>query len=145
MFTGDCWRGISKNEGAFKDLSGEWRPGRVLSNCIGSGVRSRLCGFDLGEGCSCVSVLTGFRSGFRRICALGVDAKYERLPWLRLKPCFSSVCLLKASNSGFASMAICLGEDAPKDRIDDEGGLQLSFGPAPESRGSVAGSTISPK
>jgi nucleoside-specific outer membrane channel protein Tsx len=56
-----------------------------------------------------------------------------------------SVCLLNASNSGFASKGMCFGEAAPNERIDDVGGLQLSFGPIAESLGSLAGSTISPK
>ena len=84
ILTGDCWRGISKNEVAFNDCSedrsGSGDANRVLSRSpsrsIGSGVASRAFGLDLGEGgCSCVSDLVGFRSALGRTCALGVDAK----------------------------------------------------------------------
>lgn len=100
----------------------------------------------MGEGgCSCVSVLVGLRSGLGRVTAPGVEAKCERLPWLRLKLLLDSVCLLNASKSGFASNGTCLGEGTPNERIEEVGGLQLSFGPTADSRGSLAGSTIRPK
>lgn len=75
----------------------------------------------------------------------GVDAKWDRFPCPRLKPWLDSVCRRNASKSGFESMGRCLGDAAPKERIEDVGGLQCPFGPAPESRGSVIGSTMRPK
>lgn len=42
-------------------------------------------------------------------------------------------------------MGKCFGETAPNDSTDDVGGDQLSLGHAPESRGSLAGSTGRPK
>jgi hypothetical protein len=60
-------------------------------------------------------------------------------------PRFASICLLKASNSGFASIGSCLGSAAAKDLTDDDGGLQLSRGMAVESRVSVVVSTERPK
>jgi len=95
----------------------------------------------LGEGeRSWVSDLIGLRGR-----GPGVEAKWERFPWPKLKPLFDSVCLRKASNSGFESIGKCFGEGFPNERIDDVGGLQLSFGPSPELRGSVAGSRMRPK
>jgi hypothetical protein len=60
-----------------------------------------------------------------------------------VKPLFVSVCLLKASNSEFESIGF--GEAAAKEKIEEVGGLQFSFGPTPESRESIAGSGIIPK
>lgn len=134
---GDCCLGRSKNEGAFS----EGPPSRSIlsgASCLG-------CGLDFGDVLSWVSDLVGRRSGFGRRRALGVDAKCERFPCPRLKALGPSVCLLNAAKSGFASSGRCFGDAAPNERIEDEGGLQLSFGPAPESRGSVAGSTMRPK
>jgi hypothetical protein len=110
-------------------------------------VHSRSLGPVLGEGgCSSESLLVGLRSGRGQMeTAPGVEAKCERLPWLRLKLLLDSVCLLNASKSGCASNGMCLGDAALNDRIDDVGGLQLSFGPAADSRGSLAGSTMRPK
>lgn len=143
---------MSKNEGASNvslACSGwdEKRPcSRPPSTSIRSGIGSRALGLDFGDGGSRVSVLVGLLSGLGRTCAPGVDAKWERLPCPRLKPLFSSVCRLKASKSGFAPSGKCCGESAPpKERMDEVGGLQLSFGPTPESLGSLAGSTIRPK
>lgn len=128
---------MSKNEGALND--------GPPSRSILSGASSGRCARVFGDGYSCVSDLVGFRSGFGRICALGVEAKCERFPCPRLKALCPSVCLLKAAKSGFASKGRCFGDVAPNERIEEVGGLQVSFGPAPESLGSLAGSTMRPK
>lgn len=136
---GDCCCGISKNEAAFI--------GGLPSRSILPGVSFRGCDFTLGDDFSRVSDLVGIFSSFGLMIALGVEAKWERFPCPRLKAFGPSVCLLKAAKSELASSGRCLGDAAPNERMDDEGGLQLPFGPAPESRGWawLAGSTISPK
>jgi hypothetical protein len=73
-----------------------------------------------------------------------------RVKWevVRLKAAFerfASTCLRNASNSGFASRGIWFGMTAAKDLTEDEGELQFSRGTWHESRGSVVGSTASPK
>lgn len=107
-------------------------------------------GIVLGDGgLSWKSDLDGRRSGLG--CAEptpGVDAKCDRFPCERLKAIPDSDCLLKASKSGFESKGRCIGEvaaAAPKERMDEVGGLQLSLGPILESRGSLLGSIMRPK
>jgi hypothetical protein len=80
------------------------------------------------------------------VCALPV----ETLKWEadRLKAAlarFASICLRKASKSGFASRGSCFGIAAVNDLTEDDGELQFSRGITHESRGSAAGSTASPK
>ena len=150
MLTGDCWRGMSKNEGAFKDVSlnpmGSGDANRVLSGppsrSIRSGVSSRAFGLDLGDGYSWASALEVVRSTLGRVCALGVDAKCWRFPWLSLKPLCSSDCLRKASYSLLDSRGMRFGEFS--EMIELPAGLQPT-GPAAVSRPSLAGSTTSPK
>lgn len=58
----------------------------------------------------------------------------------------ASICLRKASNSGFASRGSCFGIAAPNDLTEEEGELQFSRGTKQESRGSAPGwSTVNPK
>lgn len=58
-----------------------------------------------------------------------------------------SDCLLKASNAGFASTGIILGEATAVDRISDVGGLQFSLEcfAALEEKTFALGSTVRPK
>jgi hypothetical protein len=86
ILTGESRRGMSKNEGAFSDLCLESGVSSRLSRSMRSGVPSLCCGFDFGEGYSCVSDLIGIRSGRGRVLILGGDANWERLPWLKLNP-----------------------------------------------------------
>ena len=79
-------------------------------------------------------------------CALGVDAKWDRLPCPNVKDMLPSVCLRNAANSGLASRGRCCGVPAPKDCIEEVGGLQLFRSPAlVESLGSVEDSGMMPK
>jgi hypothetical protein len=80
------------------------------------------------------------------VCGLAL----ARLKWDEERPNpafprFASTCLLKASNSGFASIDSCFGITAAKDFTEEEGELQFSWDTTDESRGSAAGSILRPK
>jgi hypothetical protein len=129
MLIGDSCRGRSKNEGAFAGAS--------------AGLSIEALEADAP---AVISDLLMLWSALERADeGARVELKCERFPCPRLKAFFASVCLRKASKSGLASNGICLGDCGLKDRIDDVGGLQLSFGPTPESLGSSSELIVSPK
>jgi hypothetical protein len=157
MLKGDGCRGISKNDVAFrlKDASDDrfesaadpYAESPALSTSMVSGVPPRGLDADFGDGDrSRLSGRVGLRSNLGRIApGPGVEAKWDRFPWPRLKPLCDSVRFLNASNSRFESTGRGLGDRAPKERIEEVGELQLSFGPTAELLRSVVGSTTSPK
>jgi len=105
------------------------------------------------ENASEASLVCVCHRGGRGLCAAegvdaaGVVAVRGKCVLVRLKsvlPRFMSICLRKASKSGFASMGSGLGIAAANDLTDDDG-LQFSRGRRDESRGSPFGSTVRPK